>query len=299
MVEKTPILIVVLGPTASGKSDLAMQLADSKKISIHNADSRQVYKGMDIGTAKPSLEQLKKIEHHLIDIRDPDKPMNLHEFHKEAKKSLESKFSSVGMALLVGGSGLYIKAITKGLKPPAVGPQNHLRNQLKTLGQYTCHELLKKSDPIAAKKISKTDEVRTQRALEVLYATGKPISMQRKFHPPSWKIIELGLDPKDLSERIKSRTIKMFSNGLIEETQKLIALYGQDLSLLQTIGYNEALKVIKGEFNLEEAIQMATLRTQKFAKRQRTWFRKQHAPHWLNDQEPLREALSLIETDLV
>ncbi len=294
-----PLLIVLLGPTASGKTALALEIAEKLRIDIHNCDSRQLYKGMDIGTAKPTKEQQKRVPHLLLDIREANHPITLYEFQKAAMSILEQSLAAKGIALLVGGSGLYIKAITQGLIPPAVPPQTLLRQQLNSLGQEICYQLLEAGDPNSAKKINKSDFVRTQRALEVLYATGQPMSIQRNSHPPSWQIIELGLDRKDLYKRILERTISIYKKGLIEETQQLIKRFGPDLPMLQTIGYKEAFETINGKLNINEAIEITTRRTKQFAKRQRTWFKRQHNPYWLKDEEALREAMSMIQAGLV
>ncbi len=298
MKKNKPLVLVLLGPTASGKTSLAIDLAKRLNLKIHNIDSRQIYIGMDIGTAKPTREQQKLVEHYLVDICSPDHPINLHEFKKTALLSLEPIINSGEIGFLVGGSGLYLKSITGGFIPPAVPPQTIIRKQLTSLGQETCHQLLKETDPIAGSKISKADTIRTQRALEVIYATGKGISKQQKSDPPQWKVLELGLDPKNLKERIAKRTSEIYSEGIIEETQKLVETFGKSLPLLQTIGYKEALEVLEGRLNLQEAIGCTNRRTQQFAKRQRTWFKNKHSPHWLNDEEPLREALSIIQTGL-
>ncbi len=295
---KKPIVIVLLGPTASGKTDLSIQIAKKLRLGVHNFDSRQLYKGMDIGTAKPSLEQQQLVPHYLLNIREPNQPITLYEFQKLAQQSIDQTLQDRGLCLLVGGSGLYLKAITDGLQPPAVAPQSALRRQLQDLGQEICHPLLKSADPLAGQRIDSADAVRTQRALEVIYATGKSISSQQKKHPPKWQIIELGLDPSDLKERINKRTEQLFENGIIQETEQLLLKYESNLPMLQTIGYREALQVIEGQIELKEAIKITNRRTHQFAKRQRTWFRKQHAPKWLNDEEPLREALTLIETGI-
>ncbi|WP_320675997.1 tRNA (adenosine(37)-N6)-dimethylallyltransferase MiaA [Prochlorococcus sp. MIT 1300] len=293
-----PLVIVLLGPTASGKTDLAIKIAEKLKVGIINIDSRQLYIGMDIGTAKPTPAQQKAIPHHLLDLRYPNNPINLQEFQQTATAHIEKEIQTNEMSLLVGGSGLYLKAITKGLCPPAVPPQTSLRAQLSQLGQEASHQLLKQVDPTAASRISTSDFVRTQRALEVFYATGKPISSQQAINPPSWRILELGLDPVNLRQRISKRTKEIYLNGLIEETERLIQIYSKDLPLLQTIGYKEALQVINGSLDLDEAIETTTKRTNQFSKRQRTWFKGQHNPHWLNHEKPLRESLSIIQAGL-
>ena len=212
--------------------------------------------------------------------------------------SLEVALQKQGLAFLVGGSGLYLKAITAGLRPPAVPPIKNLRKQFCELGQAQCFQLLKSSDPKASTRISPNDAVRTQRALEVLYATGQSITEQESADPPPWEILELGLNPTNLRERIAHRTNQIYRNGLFEETKLLINEYTKELPLLQTIGYGEALQVIQGKITTEKAIETTNYRTNQFAKRQRTWFRRQHNPKWLNDEEPLKEALSLIKSAL-
>ncbi len=292
------LVIVLLGPTASGKTELALDLATNFKLNIHNVDSRQLYIGMNIGTAKPTQAQMKRVKHYLVNIRKPDQPITLREFQGEALKSLTKTLNEHGVALLVGGSGLYLKAITSGLRPPAVPPNKELRKQFSEIGQKECFELLQISDPKASKRISSADAPRTQRALEVLYATGQSITELEGIDPPPWNILELGLNPKNLRERIFNRTNQIYKDGLIEETTQLINQYTEELPLLQTIGYGEALKVIQGHLTIQAAIELTTRRTNQLAKKQRTWFRKQHNPKWLNDQEPLREALSLIKSAL-
>ncbi len=292
------LVIVLLGPTASGKTALSLALAQQLQLSVINVDSRQLYIGMDVGTAKPTPEQQSRVHHELLDLRTPDQPINLQEFQAAAEPVIEGSLRSRGIAFLVGGSGLYLKALTRGFLPPAVPPQPALRAQLKALGQDICHPLLQQADPNAAARIAAADAVRTQRALEVLYATGNVISSQKTVNPPPWQVLELGLNPENLHQRIAQRTAELYANGLIEETETLCSRYSTDLPLLQTIGYREALQMLQGQLNLEQAIALTTVRTRQFAKRQRTWFRRQHAAHWLNGEEPLSEAISLIQAGL-
>ena len=235
-----PYVIVLVGPTASGKTELAIEIAEYFKTRIHNIDSRQIYKSMDIGTAKPSENQQKKIKHFLIHIKEPINPINVKQFQEIAQKSISKEIKKNNLPFLVGGSGLYMNSITKGFFLPNIPPQNNLRGQLEDLGQRECWELLKNCDPISIKKINSSDQIRTIRALEVFYLTGKPLSMQNGQKPPNWKIIELGLDRSNLKERSLQRTKSMFFSGIIEETKHLISLYGSDLPMLKTIGYREA-----------------------------------------------------------
>jgi tRNA dimethylallyltransferase len=295
---RQPLVIVLLGPTASGKTELAIALAQALDLAVLNVDSRQLYRGMDVGTAKPTPRQQAAARHELLDLRDPDRPLNLQEFRQIAEplieRELERPRQGAGLALLAGGSGLYLQAICRGLQPPAVAPQSQLRQQLTALGQPLCHRMLQQADPLAASRIAAADPVRTQRALEVIYATGRPCSSQQSAAPPPWRVLELGLDPPNLRQRIAQRTERLYADGLVSETQQLVERYGADLPLLQTIGYGEALRLLAGEISQSAAIQLTCQRTRQFAKRQRTWFRRQHQPHWLPGQqidEQLQQAL--------
>ena len=209
-------VIVLIGPTASGKTELAIEIAKHFKTRIHNIDSRQIYKSMNIGTAKPSKDQQKKIKHFLIDIEEPINPINVKQFQEIAQKSIKKEIKQNNLPFLVGGSGLYMNSITKGFFVPNVPPQNHLRRQLEELGQNECWELLRNCDPISTKKINFADHIRTIRALEVFYITGEPLSTQTIQNPPNWRILELGLDRDNLKERILQRTKNMFLSGIIE-----------------------------------------------------------------------------------
>ena len=293
-----PHVIVLIGPTASGKTELAIEIAEHFKTRIHNIDSRQIYKLMDIGTAKPSDNQQKKIKHFLIDIEEPIHPINVKQFQEIAQKSINKEIKKNNLPFLVGGSGLYMNSITKGFFLPNVPPQNNLREQLEEIGQRECWELLKNCDPISTKKINSSDQIRTIRALEVFYLTGKPLSMQNGQKPPNWRIIELGLDRSNLKERILQRTKNMFFSGMIEETKNLISLYGSDLPILKTIGYREAKDFLNNHLTIDKAIELTTTKTIQFAKRQRTWFRNKNNPIWLNNKNLLKDAIIKIESFL-
>ena len=296
-----PLVIVLLGPTASGKTDLAIALAQALDLAVLNVDSRQLYRQMDVGTAKPTAAQRGQARHELLDLRDPDQPINLQEFRAIAEAQLNAELARKPLALLAGGSGLYLQALTQGLEPPAVPPQPQLRAQLAALGQPLCHQLLRQGDPAAAARIAPADAVRTQRALEVLYATGRPLSSQQGATPPPWRVLELGLNPTDLTGRIASRTKGLFAAGLVAETEALIERYGAGLPLLNTIGYGEAKQQLAGELSETEAIALCEQRTRQFAKRQRTWFRRRHEPIWLEERSTegqLAQALQVVERGL-
>ena len=282
------VLIVICGATASGKSGLAMNLAQRLNIPIISADSRQVYREFDIGTAKPTKQEQILVKHHLIDICEPTETLTLADYQEQAQQLIDNS----SIAMLVGGTGLYIKSITRGLKIPRVSPQTDLRSQLMGLGQTQLYNFLVQVDPIAATKIHANDQVRTLRALEVFYVTGKPISSQQGENPPSYPILQIGLncEPDILDSRIKLRTQKMVELGLVQEVESLCNKYGLDLSLLNTLGYAEFKQYILGNISLDMAISDTVLHTRQFAKRQRTWFRKNKAINWFS-----ADSLTLID----
>ncbi len=286
-----PLVIVLIGPTASGKTELGIEIAKYFNIKIHNIDSRQVYRFMDIGTAKPTKEQQKTIKHFLIDLEEPSNKVNAKQFQDIATKSINRELNQKRIPFLVGGSGLYMNSIIKGFFAPDVPPQKALRSQFEKLGQEKCWEILKNCDPVLTKKINYADQVRTIRALEVFYVTGKPMSSQKFQNPPPWRILELGLDREDLKERIFKRTKNMFEFGIIDETKDIINQYGSNLPLLETIGYKEAKDVIKENLKVEKAIELTATKTIQFAKRQKTWFRNKNNPIWLNNKNLLKDAI--------
>jgi tRNA dimethylallyltransferase len=288
------LMVVLLGPTASGKTALGIELALELGCRVLSVDSRQIYQHMDVGTAKPSAAERSGVTHELLDLVPPNQPLNLQQFCELAQPLISSELGLGHLALLVGGSGLYLQALSQGLQPPAVAPQAWLRQQLDGLGQSCCHQLLSKADPLAAARIHPNDRIRTQRGLEVLYGTGKPLSSQQGRRAPAFAVLELGLNPPDLRQRIEQRSAAMYANGLVQETELLQKLYGKNLALLQTIGYAEAVALLAGDLNHEEAQALTARRTWQFAKRQRTWFKNRHKPLWLNPQTALRDALAAI-----
>jgi tRNA dimethylallyltransferase len=287
------------GATATGKSKLALELAQRLEIGIISADSRQVYREFDIGTAKPTLNEQKLVPHALIDICDPTETLTLADYQAQAqfkiqeaasvKNQLDPKSAkNPSVSLLVGGTGLYIKSIVKGLKIPRVAPNLNLRSQLQNLGQAYCYQLLRQIDPQGVSKIHPNDEVRTLRALEVFYTTGKPISEQQGENPPTYPILQLGLtcDPDTLTQRITQRTGEMIERGLVAEVNHLGQKYGWDLPLLDTLGYGEIKQYLQEEITLSEAKQLIILHTRQFAKRQRTWFRADPTIEWFSGDSP-------------
>ncbi len=278
-------LIVICGATATGKSGLALGLAMRLGTGIISADSRQVYREFDIGTAKPTIEEQKLVSHHLIDICNPTENMTVADYQEQAQGLIAN---SPSPPLLVGGTGLYVKSVTRGMKIPRVAPQPELRSQLASLGQVQLYQMLQQVDPNASAKIHPHDNVRTLRALEVFYVTGSPISAQQGENPPSYPILQIGLDcePGGLTKRIAQRTTKMVADGLVKEVEYLCQKYGADLPLLNTLGYQEIKQYLLGDISLATAIELTVLHTRQFAKRQRTWFRAVPEIEWFDAQQP-------------
>ena len=284
-----PRLITICGATATGKSGVALALAGRLQSSILSADSRQVYREFDIGTAKPTAVDRACVRHHLIDICEPTETLTLAEYQQQAQKLIAAvDFPVSPPLLLVGGTGLYIKSVVRGLKIPRVAPMPELRSQLAFLGQSQCYAMLQQVDRSAAEKIHLNDPVRTLRALEVFYATGRPISEQQGENPPNYPILQIGLDcPIDvLVDRIKQRTEQMLERGWIAEVEYLCKKYGCDLPLLNTLGYQEMKQYLAGDIKLEEAKELTILHTRQFAKRQRTWFRAYSEIEWFDVSTP-------------
>lgn len=305
-----PILLIICGATATGKSGLAIKLAQRLPAAILSADSRQVYREFDIGTAKPSMIERQQVPHYLIDICDPQITLTLADYQAQAQ-DLIAKFHdhplegqverpdptpsfgfpglhSSPIPMLVGGTGLYIKSILRGLRIPRVAPQPDLRSQLTELGQPWCHALLQQVDPAAAQKIHPNDRVRTLRALEVFYVSGRPISQQQGEQPPPYPILQIGLDadPEALERRISHRTTEMIAAGFVTEVESLCHKYGADLPLLNTLGYQEIKQYLAGDLSLQAAVEQTVLHTRQFAKQQRTWFRADPTIHWFAADAP-------------
>ena len=299
---KQPVgLIVILGATATGKTSLAIALAKHLNAPILSADSRQVYRHLDIGTAKPTIEERQGIPHYLIDIIEPDQTLTLADYQDQAQ-TLIAKFHAQGVTpILVGGSGLYIKAITAGLKIPRVAPQPELRSQLEGLGQNYCYQVLKQVDPVGANKIHANDQIRTLRSLEVFYVTGQPLSEQQYEQPPSYPIVQIGLECDDLEayrKLVSDRTEQMLLNGWLDEIRDLQQRYGKDLPILRTLGYGEMSDYLDNKTDLETAKLLTVTHTCQFAKRQRTWFRGSgngNLPiHWVRSGCNWEEAIAML-----
>ena len=283
------MLITICGATATGKSGLAIAIAQRLNAEIISADSRQIYREFDIATAKVSSAELALVPHHLVSTFDPNITITAAQYQTQAQALIE-KFHAQGMTpLLVGGTGLYIKSVVKGMKIPRVPPQVDLRSQLINLGQVQCYQILQHLDREATLKIHANDAVRTIRALEVYYVTGQTISSQQGEDPPSYPILQIGLDcDLDLlTHRIQHRTQQMLDLGWETEVKYLGTKYGWDLPLLDTLGYAEMRQYLQGKISLAEAIERAVLHTRQFAKRQRTWFASIPEIEWFDSNDPI------------
>jgi len=282
-------LITICGPTATGKSGLALALAMRLGSVILSADSRQVYRGFDIGTAKPSTAAQQLVEHYLIDICNPTESLTVANYQQQAQALIAQVQKQGSIPILVGGTGLYIRSVVQGLKIPRVSPHQKLRSQLQSLGQPQLYAFLQQVDPVATQKIHPHDPVRTLRAMEVFYVTGRPISEQQGEYPPDYPILHIGLDYADsatLARRIEQRTEQMLATGWASEVEALCQKYGFDLPLLDTLGYREIKQYLAGELSLSQTKDLIVLHTRQFAKRQRTWFRGYPEIEWFNAEQP-------------
>ncbi|WP_264325348.1 tRNA (adenosine(37)-N6)-dimethylallyltransferase MiaA [Romeriopsis navalis] len=284
-----PFLLVVCGATASGKSGLAIALAQhlsaqGRNSVIISADSRQVYREFSIGTAKPNAFEQSQVPHYLVDVCDPTETLTVADFQSRANQIIQDGHgqSPAVIPILAGGTGLYIKSIVRGMKIPRVPPHPELRRQLERLGQKSCYAMLEQVDPIATVKIHPNDRVRTLRALEVFYVTGIPMTDQQGERPPRYPILQIGLDTPEIDARIAHRTAQMFEQGFVAEVQMLMAKYGETLALLNTLGYAEVRQYLRGEISETEAQRLTVLHTRQFAKRQRTWFRGTPEIEWFD-----------------
>lgn len=276
-----PPIILIVGPTAVGKTELAICLAERLHGEIVSADSRLFYRGMDIGTAKPSQAETTRVPHHLIDIVNPDETLSLAVFQEMAREVIAQIHSRGKLPFLVGGTGQYVRAVTEGWTPPAVQPDARLRNVLETLQEQRSeewlYEKLKILDPVAASAIDLRNVRRTIRALEVIFTTGKKFSEQRGQSDSPYHLVTVGLNrPRaELYQRVDERIEKMFADGLIDEVRGLLNKgYPPILPSMSAIGYRECVSVVQGSMTMEQAkVEMKRL-TRVFVRRQANWFKE-------------------------
>ena len=274
-------LIIIIGPTAVGKTEVSIRLAEDLGGEIISADSRLFYRGMNIGTAKPTTEELSRVRHHLINVSNIDQPWSLAVFQEEVYRLADEIRLRDKIPFLVGGTGQYIRAIIEGWCIPPQEPNFQLRNAVQsygeTIGAEKLYEKLQIVDPIAAEKIEPRNLRRTIRAFEVIFSTGNLFSMQRDRQPIDfqYKLIGLLRDRQDLYRRIDERIENMFKTGFIKEVETILKDgYTRDLPSLSAIGYKEVIAMLCGEIDREEAIRLMKRRTRQYVRRQANWFKE-------------------------
>lgn len=296
-----PGTLLILGPTATGKSGLAMALAEQYPIEIVSADSLQVYRGFDIGTAKPSHEERRRVPHHLIDILDPSETFSAGEFRRLALPAIEDIRSRGRLPVVVGGSGFYLRTLVSGLSPIPAVPSD-LRDEVTALlqrdGLPAVRRRLESLDPETAGRLGEDDTQRTLRALEVVLATGRGLAQWWREEPSGSGLrvlakIGLTLPRALLYDRIAQRIERMAADGWVDEVHGLLAGgYLPEMPAFQAIGYRQVVRHIRGEWSLERSLEDTARETRRFAKRQLTWFRRESEVEWIA-AEPSVEALRL------
>ncbi len=297
-------LLVILGPTGVGKTEAAIDLSKRLKAEIISADSRKIYKGMDIGTAKPSQAIRQRIPHHLIDILSPEEIFNAADFKRQAEETIQRVQEEDKLPILVGGSGLYIRAVVNGL---FVGPgtdwdlRERLKEKERKEGRGALYKELERVDPLAASRLHPHDERRIIRALEVYQLSGRPISFYQRQTPSSLSntvIIGLTKKRESLYRSINMRVEKMVEEGLIREVKSLLANgYSEELPSMQGLGYQQIIGHLKGKYSKEEAIRLIKRDTRRFARRQLNWFKKDSRILWLDRDE--FSSVSLLSDEII
>lgn len=275
-------VIAVVGATASGKSAYAIDLALKIGGEIVSADSRLVYRGLDIGTAKPTKEEQALVPHHMIDIVEPEVDYSVGLYAKDAKKCIEDIIKRHKIPIVVGGTGLYYRILLENYNLPDTKPDYELRKSLEELSFSELYSMLYQLDPDAAKLVNENDKRRAIRFIEVIKQNGSPLSEARGFKDPEYDVEWIGLNfpREELYERINKRVDLMIEQGLVDETKQLLAKHGRISNITDTIGYREMLLYIDGILTLQEAIEKLKQNTRNYAKRQLTWFRKNPDIKW-------------------
>jgi tRNA dimethylallyltransferase len=294
LLQREPLVVVVLGPTASGKTALALAIARRFSAEIVNCDSVAMYREFEIGTAKPSAAERAEVPHHLLDCVDPLADITAGEYARQARQALREIDSRKHLPIVSGGTGLYLRALLEGLFP---GPQrseelrDRLRERVAERGSEYLHRILRRLDSAAADRIHANDVPKMIRAIEVCLASRQPFRrsmtelwQQGREPLPGFRILRLGLNPERqaLYARINQRAAKMFDQGLIAETERLLAKYGERARPLASLGYKQAMQLLRGEIDRDAALAAAQQAHRNYAKRQITWFRRETDVHWLD-----------------
>lgn len=302
-----PLLLVVLGPTASAKTSLALALAEQFRGEIVSCDSVALYRELEIGTAKPSLEDRRRIPHYMIDIAGPEEQVTAGDYSRLARAAIREITSRSHLPMVVGGTGLYLRALLEGLfagPPRSEELRSRLRDRAAQRGPEYLHRILTRLDPAAAQSIHANDVPKVIRALEVCISSRVPMTVSwREGRDPlrGFSIVRIGLDPprEELYRRINTRAEEMFRRGLVEETRTLLNQYGDAARALGSLGYKQAAQLLAGGISLPEAISATQQGHRNYAKRQMTWFRREPDVHWLsgfgNDSSIIQRVSELIE----
>jgi tRNA dimethylallyltransferase len=290
--ERDPLVVILLGPTASGKTALSLALAQRFHGEIVSCDSVAVYRGMDLGSAKPSLAERALVPHHLIDVADPDQPMTAGAYSRAARAALRDIAARDHLPIVTGGTGLYLRALTEGL---FAGPERdeNLRDRLRSSaarrGNAWLHRLLSRLDPKSAARIHANDTPKLIRAIEVCLAARRPLSAvlgndaEARDALTGFRLLRIGLNPprQALYDRVNARCDAMFAAGLVDEARRLLARYGP-VKALDSLGYRQALLVLSADMTEAEAIAAARQGHRNYSKRQMTWFRREPDVHWID-----------------
>ena len=275
-------VIAIVGPTASGKTNFSIELAKKIGGEIVSADSRLVYKGLDIGTAKPSKEEMQNIPHHMIDIVEPTFDFSAGLYKEMAAKIISEINLRGNIPIIVGGTGLYIDILLKGYKLPGIEADKNLRNELDKKDTDELYKILIQKDSSSAMNIEKNDRKKIIRALEIIILSGNTLDKSRGKTDCPYEIEWIGknFERKELYEKINTRVDFMINNGLIEETKKLLDKYGKIYNIINTIGYREIVQYLDGKLKLDDSINLLKKNTRNYAKRQLTWFRRNEEINW-------------------
>ena len=298
-----PKVIVICGPTASGKTGLSIELAKKMDGEIISSDSMQIYQDMNIGTAKPTIEEMEGIKHYLLDFVPPNQKYSVAQFKKDAVQAIETILQKGKVPIIVGGTGLYIDALTKNIEYPEIETDMNYRHELelemKKEGLTKLYERAKQIDEQAMQTISQNDQKRIMRVLEIYHQTGKTKTQLEKESrmkpiPYHYLVFAIQMDRAILYERINIRVDKMIKDGLIEEVENLLKKYQEFPTAMQGLGYKEVATYLKGECTKEEMIEKLKMETRRYAKRQLTWFRKDKEIQWIDGLKDRDEDIEFI-----